>query len=170
MTCHKIHVFGLTLTEIESKLTKLLNSSDPKLTLSANQEEISIDLIAKDQPTTLIQEFLSEIQNNLGAYLYGIDVDNLETLAVSELRKRKLKLALAESCTGGLLAKRLTDQSGASEIFGFGFVTYSNEAKMELLGVPSQTLSEHGAVSFETAQAMAKGARLKGHADLALAI
>jgi nicotinamide-nucleotide amidase len=74
-------------------------------------------------------------------------------------RGKRLKLAAAESCTGGLLAATLTDIPGSSDVFERGFITYSNEAKGAMLGVPSATLQSHGAVSRETAEAMAKGVR-----------
>ncbi|MCB1563419.1 MAG: CinA family protein [Alphaproteobacteria bacterium] len=80
------------------------------------------------------------------------------------------KLACAESCTGGLLAAALTDVPGASGFFDRGFVTYSNEAKTEMLGVPEATLSAHGAVSAETAQAMAEGALKNSRAAIAVSI
>ncbi len=87
-----------------------------------------------------------------------------------QLLKRDLKVATAESCTAGLVAKLLTDQAGSSAWFERGFVTYSNEAKVEMLGVSSQILDSHGAVSCETVHEMAAGAIKKSHADLSIAI
>ena len=88
--------------------------------------------------------------------------------AVSALKKSRLALATAESCTGGLVAKKITDVSGASEVFEGGVVSYSNEVKMKLLGVSRETLAAHGAVSEETAREMALGAREKLGADVGL--
>ena len=85
-------------------------------------------------------------------------------------RRNGLRIAAAESCTGGLLSAYLTDIPGSSDVFERGFVTYSNEAKFELLGVPSSTISNHGAVSRETAIAMAMGALKYSHADIAVSI
>jgi nicotinamide-nucleotide amidase len=85
-------------------------------------------------------------------------------------RARGLKLATAESCTGGLVAAAFTDIAGSSDVFERGFVTYSNEAKQQMLGVLAATLRDHGAVSRETAQAMAQGALRNSQADLAVAI
>lgn len=84
--------------------------------------------------------------------------------------EKKLKLALAESCTGGLVAACITSISGASVIFDRGFVTYSNDAKQEMLGVPPLLLEQHGAVSAQCAEAMAQGAREKSKADIGLSI
>lgn len=84
-------------------------------------------------------------------------------------RARGLHVATAESCTGGLVAAALTDIAGSSDVVDCGFVTYSNEAKQKLLGVPAVTLRRHGAVSRETAAAMAKGALKNSQADIAVA-
>ncbi|HEX4617985.1 MAG TPA: CinA family protein [Stellaceae bacterium] len=95
------------------------------------------------------------------------------TLAQSVLdacRARSWRLATAESCTGGLVAGALTAIAGSSDVVERGFVTYSNEAKSELLGVPPETLAAHGAVSAETAAAMAKGALARAPVDLAVSV
>ena len=91
-------------------------------------------------------------------------------ILVSLLRERKLLVAAAESCTGGLVACAITDVAGASEVFDRGFVTYSNAAKIEMLGVPAETLAAHGAVSAEVARAMALGALAHSNADIAVAV
>ena len=100
--------------------------------------------------------------------------DNLLTARVAELAEvlaaRGLKISTAESCTGGWLAKMLTDRAGSSAWFEFGFVTYGNNAKEKLLGVREATLKQHGAVSQQAAEEMATGARLASGADLAVAI
>ncbi len=94
-----------------------------------------------------------------------------EATRVLELsRAHGLKIATAESCTGGLVAATLTDIAGSSDVVDRGFVTYSNEAKQQMLGVPAATLKRHGAVSAETAAAMATGALRHSDADLAVAI
>ena len=81
-----------------------------------------------------------------------------------------MTVAFAESCTGGLISKRITDVPGASEVFGFGFCTYANEAKMKILGVKEETLAAHGAVSEETASEMVQGALKVSGADIAVAV
>ncbi len=99
--------------------------------------------------------------------------DDLRAAAIAVLdacRARGLKVATAESCTGGLVAGALTDIAGSSDVFDRGFVTYSNEAKQQMLGVPASTLNEHGAVSRQTAEAMARGALGHADADLVVAI
>lgn len=99
--------------------------------------------------------------------------DTLKVLARrvgAQLGKRRLKLATAESCTGGWIAQTVTSVSGSSAWFDRGFVTYSNEAKQELLGVRSRTLSRHGAVSLETAKEMAAGALARSRAQVSIAV
>ena len=92
------------------------------------------------------------------------------TAVLEVCRARGLKIATAESCTGGLVAGALTDIAGSSDVVDHGFVTYSNEAKEQMLGVPAQTLKKFGAVSRETAEAMARGALGRGGADIVVAI
>jgi nicotinamide-nucleotide amidase len=89
---------------------------------------------------------------------------------LAEARKRGLRIATAESCTGGMVSAALTDIAGSSDVFERGFVTYSNEAKQAMLGVPAEMITAHGAVSTETARAMAEGAIRNSHADIAVAI
>jgi nicotinamide-nucleotide amidase len=89
---------------------------------------------------------------------------------LAEARKRGLKIATAESCTGGMVCAALTDIAGSSDVFERGFVTYSNESKQAMLGVPADTIAAHGAVSTETARAMAEGAIRNSRTDIAVAI
>jgi nicotinamide-nucleotide amidase len=96
-------------------------------------------------------------------------VDEAATL-LDLLRARELKLATAESCTGGLIAAILTEVPGSSDVFERGFVTYSNEAKAEMLGVPAALIKEHGAVSEEVARAMAEGALRNSRTDIAVSV
>ena len=92
------------------------------------------------------------------------------TEIVARYREAGLRIATAESCTGGLIAAALTDIAGSSDIFERGFVTYSNDAKQELVSVPRAILEAHGAVSAETAEAMARGALAHSRADIALSV
>lgn len=95
---------------------------------------------------------------------------DLEVAVVALLKERGLTITTAESCTGGLIAGRLVNVPGASDVFGRGFVTYANEAKIEELGVKPMTLQKHGAVSRQTVKQMAKGAAIHGKADVAIAV
>ena len=99
-----------------------------------------------------------------------LDTQAAATALLELCKAKKLTIATAESCTGGLVAGALTDIAGSSAVVDRGFVTYTNEAKEQMLGVPAATLQAHGAVSRETAQAMAKGALAHSLADLAVSI
>lgn len=102
--------------------------------------------------------------------LFPQDITDLATSVLSNCREQGLKIATAESCTGGLIAAALTEIAGSSDVVDRGFVTYSNDAKTAMLGVKVETLAEHGAVSKETALEMAAGALSKSSADLAVAV
>ncbi len=98
------------------------------------------------------------------------DTGDLARIVVDRLRERRLLLATAESCTGGLIAAAITDIAGSSDVFDRGFVTYSNEAKQEMIAVRAETLAAHGAVSRETAIEMARGAVAASRADVAVSV
>jgi nicotinamide-nucleotide amidase len=98
------------------------------------------------------------------------DLRAVASAVLGACRSRGLKVATAESCTGGLVAGALTEIAGSSDVVDRGFVTYSNEAKQQMLGVPAATIDTHGAVSRETAEAMVRGALGSANADLAVAI
>jgi nicotinamide-nucleotide amidase len=102
--------------------------------------------------------------------VYGVDGQELEEVVGALLKQRRLKLAVAESCTGGLIGGRITSIAGSSEYFERGVVVYSDLAKTEMLGVPSDLIEKHGAVSGQVAEAMARGMLQAAHADLGLAV
>ncbi len=110
------------------------------------------------------------VRSKLGGFIFSTERENLESVIVRQLIAQKKTLAVAESCTGGFLAHRLTNIAGASAVFLAGYVTYSNEAKVASLGVAPTTLAEHGAVSEPVAREMAEGGRAKSSADFALAV
>ncbi|HEX2739728.1 MAG TPA: nicotinamide-nucleotide amidohydrolase family protein, partial [Rubrobacter sp.] len=117
-----------------------------------------------------IEPVEKEVIARLSDYYFGEDDETLEGAVGRLLKEREATLALAESCTGGLLAKRLTDMPGSSAYFIEGLVTYSNESKERLLGVSHELIIEHGAVSEPVARAMAEGARTTSGADYGLSV
>ncbi len=117
-----------------------------------------------------IREAGEIVRATFGDELVSDDGANLEDVVVDLLAKRGRTLAIAESCTGGLIASRITDVAGSSEVFRYGFVTYANEAKQELVGVSQDALRSHGAVSDPVARQMAEGALKAGEADIAVAV
>ncbi len=110
------------------------------------------------------------LRERLGDAIYGADADTLESVVGAMLAERGLTLATAESCTGGLVSSLITDVPGSSRYFSRGIVAYSNEAKSELLGVPTELIDAHGAVSEEVARAMAHGARERASVDIAVSL
>jgi nicotinamide-nucleotide amidase len=113
---------------------------------------------------------VEELKAALGPAVYSADGRNLEVVVGDLLREKHLTVAVAESCTGGLLTSRLTDVPGSSAYVDRGFVCYSNRSKVELLGVPEAILTEHGAVSDPAAQAMAEGARARAGTNVGIGI
>jgi nicotinamide-nucleotide amidase len=118
----------------------------------------------------LVREGEAVVQKILGEHIFGYDDDEIEDVVVRSLTERKKTLALAESCTGGCIAQRVTDVPGASAVFLGGVVSYANSAKGKFLGVRAETLQEHGAVSESVAREMALGAREKFGSDFAIAV
>ena len=170
-----IKIFGMGESEMESRLSYLMDRlQNPTAAPYAKEGECLVRVTAKapteEQAYALCAPVVDEICSVLGDVVYGVDVQSLEQVVVEGLRQRGMTVALAESCTGGLIARRITDVPGASEVFGCGLVTYSNEMKMQLLGVSPETLAAHGAVSPETAVEMARGARRAGHADVGVGV
>lgn len=117
-----------------------------------------------------VQEAERVVRELLGPYIYGVEDEDLETVIVRLLTERKATLTLAESCTGGCIANRVTNVPGASAVLLAGLVTYSNSAKQKFLGVHAETLDRHGAVSKPVAREMAEGARRQTQADYALSV
>ncbi len=117
-----------------------------------------------------IREAGEIVRGIFGDELVSDDGANLEDVVVELLAKRGRTLAIAESCTGGLISSRITDVAGSSEVFRYGFVTYANEAKQELVGVSQDALRSYGAVSSPVARQMAEGALKAGEADIAVAV
>lgn len=136
-------------------------SANPTIAPYARTSECFARVTAKaDTPAEcekLLDPVVDEILKLLGDDVYGVDVDSLEQVVGDGLRERKLTLAVAESCTGGLLSKRLTDIPGASDYYLGGVCSYSNSVKEKVLGVKKETLDTVGAVSPETAEQMAVG-------------
>lgn len=170
---HIVRTIGIGESALAQCISPLLEGENPTVAPYAQTGEACLRICAhassEDEAERLMLPVLEQIRQSAGAYVYGIDVDNMEGAVVALLRAQRKTIAAAESCTGGLLAKRLTDVPGASEVFGCAVVAYSEEIKRRLLGVKPETLEQHGAVSAETAREMARGARRVSGADLALA-
>jgi nicotinamide-nucleotide amidase len=134
----------------------------------ARPGEVDLRLIAQHEDLLMQAAVLARAK--LGEVIYAEGVETMEEVVVRRGRAHGKTVATAESCTGGLVASRLTNVSGSSEMFRYGWVTYANEAKMSELDVPAALLEKHGAVSAEVAQAMAEGALRHSGADVAVAV
>jgi nicotinamide-nucleotide amidase len=118
----------------------------------------------------MVEKDEAHLRNILGDLVYGIEQQTLAEVVGQQLAEQKKTLTVAESCTGGLVAKLITDVPGSSQYFKAGWVTYSNEAKMTELGVPAGMIQQYGAVSEQVAAAMAQGALRKAQADYAISV
>ena len=123
-----------------------------------------------EEAEKLCAPVIDEICGRLGSFVYGIDSESIEQRVVELLKENKMTLATAESCTAGYIPKRLTDIPGASSVFEYGAITYSNEVKQKVLGVKEETLKAYGAVSEQTATEMAAGIRRISGSDIGIAV
>lgn len=170
-----LKVCGLPEAEVEDRLADLIaRQADPTIAPYARSGEIHLRLATKAadaaEAAARFDPLEAEIRRRLGRHLFGRDDDTLPGVIGRALAARGLTLALAESCTGGLLGARITEAPGSSAYFLLSAVTYSNEAKEKVLGVPRQLLEEHGAVSEPVALAMADGARRLAGASVGVGV
>lgn len=159
--------YGIGESALAEKYSSLLDGKSPTVAPYAGQGECRLRVAAKAQTTeearALVMPVAEQIRRESGLLCYGQDEDTLEAVVGQLLTKQNLTISVAESCTGGLVSKRLTDIGGSSQYIKLNAVTYANEAKMSLLGVSPELLETYGAVSDECARAMAAGiAKLSG--------
>ena len=170
-----LKIFGMGESAVEAKLRDRMNAlTNPTLAPYAKTGEVELRITAKaatvEEARALIVPVEEEVRGIFGPLVYGADVASMEQVVLGLLKEKGLTLGTAESCTGGLVAKRLTDLPGASAVFKGGVVSYTNEVKAGVLGVPQAMLDEFGAVSEPVARAMAQGARKVLGCDLAVSL
>ena len=170
-----LKIFGMGESAVEAKLRDRMNAlTNPTLAPYAKTGEVELRITAKaatvEEARALIVPVEKEVRDIFGPLVYGADVASMEEVVLGLLKEKGLTMGTAESCTGGLVAKRLTDLSGASAVFKGGVMSYTNEVKAGVLGVPQEMLDEFGAVSAQVAQAMAQGARKVLGCDLAVSL
>lgn len=170
-----LRLFGIGESALESQLREEMNAmTNPTLAPYAKEGEVELRVTAKAHDDNAARALIAPVEEalleRLGPLVYGVDVPSLEAVCLELLKQNGLTLSAAESCTGGLVAKRLTDLPGASSVFSGGVVSYTNEVKANALGVPREMLAEFGAVSPQVAAAMARGARALTGSDLAVAV
>jgi len=171
-----VKICGIGESKAEADIIDLIKAqSNPTIAPYAKDGEVHFRITAsadnEEEAKRLIKPVVDELVKRFGINIYTTsEEETLESVLVKLLKQHGLTLATAESCTGGLLAGRLVNVSGVSEVFGEGFVTYSNEAKMKYLNVKEETLRQFGAVSSQTAGEMAQGAARAAGANAGLAI
>lgn len=170
-----VHVFGIGEASLEALLRDKMNTMEnPTLAPYAKEGEVELRITARAASETegafMIEPVEKMLRELLGHKIYGVDVSSLEAVCLGLLREKGLTLGTAESCTGGLIAKRMTDLSGASSVFRGGIVSYASGVKRDVLGVPQEKLDINGPVSEPVARAMAQGARRALGCDLAVAV
>ena len=171
----KIRCIGAGESAIAEMMGDMMNRQrNPLINCTVDHGIITLHIIAraKDKRTaeTMAAKDIERLCGILGRLVYGFDEQTLAKVVGQKLLEKKNTLAIAESCTGGLIAKMITDVPGSSGYFTYGWVTYSNEAKISELGVEKGLIERFGAVSSEVAAAMAEGARKKSGADFAISI
>jgi nicotinamide-nucleotide amidase len=169
-----LHFAGIGESAVAEKVQEFLDATDPTVAPLAGQGRVRLRITTRSATEKEAQERIAPVEKEIIArlsdYYFGEGDETLEGAVGRLLQERGATLALAESCTGGLLAKRLTDMPGSSVYFQEGLVTYSNESKERLLGVPHDLIVEHGAVSEPVAREMSDGARRVSGADYGLSV
>ncbi|MBO5305968.1 MAG: competence/damage-inducible protein A [Clostridia bacterium] len=169
-----IHIMGMGESAVENELRELMQGSvNPTVAPYAKDGECRLRITARAvdevSAAAMCDEIVDKIyQTAVGEHIYGVDVGKIEMALVAGLMKKGLTLSSAESCTGGLIAKRMTDVAGASTVFWGGMVTYTNAMKEKLLGVKHETLEAYTAVSEQVAYEMAENVRKKMGTDIGI--
>ena len=170
-----LRIFGLGESGVEQLLRDKMNTlQNPTLAPYAKEGEVELRITAKADSEAAARAMIAPVEADLrgefGPLIYGADVDSLEQVVVEQLLRQEKTLATAESCTGGLIAKRITDIPGSSAVFEMGAVTYSNRIKHERIQVPQELLEKYGAVSEPVARAMAEGVRRAAGSSLGIGV
>ncbi|QEK12215.1 competence/damage-inducible protein A [Crassaminicella thermophila] len=170
-----LRFFGIGESALETALTDLIsNQTNPTIATYAKEGEVSVRITMKaeniDEANRGVELIIKEIKNRLSQYIYSYDDEELVEVVAKKLLEKECSISFAESCTGGLISSKLTSISGISKCLDRSIVTYSNEAKVQELGVSLNTLEKYGAVSEETAKEMALGLKEKTKSDLCLAV
>lgn len=169
-----LRIVGMGETLVEENVRDLMLADNPTVAPYAKPAEVHLRVTARAESdsaaSALIAPVAQQIRERLGDAVYGTDTQTLEEIVVRMLESHGMTLAVAESCSGGLIAKRLTDVPDASHVFSLSLVTYSNEAKSRYLNIPAALIESVGAVSSEVARAMAEGARSAAIADLGVSV
>ena len=171
-----VKISGIGESQVAEEIQDLIESqTNPTIAPYAKTGEVHLRVTASAENEKackkLIKPVVKELKKRFGENVFATDESKtLEEAVIDLLKEKDLKLSLAESLTGGMIAQRIVNVSGASDVFGYGFVTYSNNAKHKCLGVKKSTLKEKGAVSAKCAREMAKGACKESGADISISV
>ena len=170
-----MRVAGMGESAVDERIAPVYTQyTNPQTTILFNKSEIEIQLTAQAKTEKdaelLLDGLAGQIEERLGDAIFAFRGEKMEEVVGLRLAVGGFTLAVAESCTGGLIAERLTEVAGSSAYFTEGVIAYANESKVRLLGVPSDLIAEYGAVSAEVAEAMAEGVRLRAETDFGLAV
>ncbi|MET0754368.1 MAG: competence/damage-inducible protein A [Pyrinomonadaceae bacterium] len=170
-----LRVSGIGESAVDEQIAPIYKAyKNVETSILFNRSEIEIHISAQSESEAeagkVLEELAGKIVEKLGVAVFSENGETMEEIVGQILREKGKTLSTAESCTGGLIAQRLTDISGSSEYFIEGVVAYSNEAKIRTLNVPKELIEQHGAVSAEVAEAMAKGMRARAETDYAISI
>ena len=174
LVSHYIRIFGIGESKIEEMLGDLVKSSNPTVATYASPGDCMIRVTAKGKDDAvseaLCKPVIKKIKELFAENIYAIDAEGLDAATVNALIEKKLTIATAESCTGGMVAERITSVSGSSNIFKTGIIAYSNEIKINELQIPREIIEAYGAISEQTAAHMAVNVRRLHGADLGIGI
>lgn len=169
------HIFGIGESAVAERFSEMMEKgTNPSLAPYAKTGEVHLRLAVKAktpyEANEILEKASKELKDELGSFIYSEDGKSLNETAVSLLVKNKKTVSFAESCTGGLAAKMVTDVSGASSVLNESYITYANASKEKILGVKHKTIEENGVVSEQVAREMAEGVRRISGADIGVGI
>ena len=172
---HGIRIYGMGESEVESRIRDFAEDmTNPTLAPYAKDGEVLLRVTGRaeteDEADTITRPVIERVKEELSDVVYGVDVSSLHEAAFTKLHEKGLTLSTAESCTGGLVSKLITDISGASEVFYGGVCAYNNEIKEKILGIPKKLLETYGAVSRECAEALSCAACEKFGTDAGIGV
>ncbi len=167
-------IYGMSEPEVDAQVKDLYKMEGCSVTTLSSLGQVEVDIMIEGGSRTQIDKTVSKVESELrkrfGMNLYGEDSDTLESVIGTILTERRLTLSVAESCTGGFLAQKITDIPGSSKYFKGGIVTYTDDAKKKLLDIPEKEIKDFGAISQETARLMASNVRNRTQTELALSV
>ena len=171
----EIRTFGIGESDLETALLPVIDGqTDPTVATYAKDGECAVRVASKrktrEEAEAAVAEMIEKVRSYVGEYIYSTDGEEYPLVVGNKLMSSGLTIAAAESCTGGMFGAALTDIAGISAVFDRSLVTYSNQAKIDELGVKPETLEKYGAVSEETAIEMADGVRLKSGTDIGISV